>query len=34
MNRLQYVQYECLKTELMEEYDKRVHFLNKRIENK
>ena len=34
MNRLQFVQYECLKTELKEEYDKRVHFLHKRIENR
>lgn len=32
MNRLQFVQYECLKTELKEEYEKRVHFLHKRIE--
>ena len=34
MNRLQYVQYECIKTELKEEYDKRVNFLHKRIEKK
>ena len=34
MNRLQYVQYECIKTELKEEYEKRVNFLHKRIENK
>ena len=26
------MQYECLKTELKEEYDKRVNFLHKRIE--
>lgn len=32
MNRLQFVQYECLKTELKEEYEKRVNFLHKRIE--
>ena len=32
MNRLQFVQYECLKTELKEEYDKRVNILHKRIE--
>lgn len=34
MNRLQYVQYECIKTELKEEYQKRVNFLNKRIEKR
>lgn len=34
MNRLQYVQYECIKTELKEEYDKRVNFLHKRIEKR
>ena len=34
MNRLQYVQYECIKTELKEEYDKRINFLHKRIEKK
>lgn len=32
MNRLQFVQYECLKTELKEEYEKRVNILHKRIE--
>ena len=34
MNRLQYVQYECIKTELKEEYEKRVKFLNNRIEKR
>jgi hypothetical protein len=34
MNRLQYVQYECIKTELKEEYEKRVNFLHKRIEKR
>lgn len=34
MNRLQYVQYECIKTELKEEYEKRVNFLQKRIEKR
>lgn len=34
MNRLQYVQYECIKTELKEEYEKRVSFLHKRIEKR
>ena len=34
MNRLQYVQYECIKTELKEEYDKRINFLHKRIEKR
>ena len=34
MNRLQYVQYECIKTELKEEYEQRVNFLNKRIEKR
>ena len=34
MNRLQYVQYECIKTDLKEEYDKRINFLHKRIERR
>jgi len=34
MNRLQYVQYECIKTELKEEYEKRVNFLHRRIEKR
>jgi hypothetical protein len=34
MNRLQYVQYECIKTELKEEYEKRVNFLQRRIEKR
>ena len=29
--KLQYVQYECVKSELKEEYDKRVGFLHKRL---
>lgn len=32
MNRNQQVQYECIKTDLIEEYDKKVSMLNKRIE--
>jgi CRISPR/Cas system CSM-associated protein Csm2 small subunit len=28
------VQYECIKTELKEEYEKRVSFLHKRIEKR
>ena len=31
---LQFVQYECVKSELKEEYDKRVNFLNKRLNKK
>ena len=34
MNRLQYVQYECIKTELKEEYEKRINYLHKRIEKR
>lgn len=34
MDRLQYVQYECIKTELKEEYEKRINFLHKRIEKR
>ena len=34
MNKLQYVQYECIKTELKEEYDKRINFLHRRIERR
>lgn len=29
--KMQYVQYECIKNELKEEYDKKVGFLNKRL---
>ena len=32
--KLQYVQYECVKSELKEEYDKRVGFLHKRLNKK
>jgi len=34
MNKIQYVQYECIKTELKEEYEKRVNCLHKKIEKK
>ena len=34
MNRLQYVQYECMKTEMKDEYDKRVKLLHNRIEKR
>ena len=32
--KLQFVQYECIKSELKEEYDKRVGFLHKRLNKK
>jgi len=32
--KLQYVHYECIKSELKEEYDKRVGFLHKRLTKK
>ena len=32
--KLQNVQYECIKSELKEEYEKRVGFLNKRLTKK
>ena len=32
--KLQFVQYECVKSELKEEYDKRVGFLHKRLNKK
>ena len=32
MNKVQFVQYECIKSELREEYDKRINYLNKRIQ--
>ena len=34
MNNFQYIQYECLKTELKEEYEKRMNVLHKRMEQK
>lgn len=34
MNKVQFVQYECIKAELKEEYDKKVSFLQKRIERR
>jgi hypothetical protein len=32
MNKIQFVQYECIKSELRAEYDKRVNYLHKRIQ--
>lgn len=32
--KLQHVQYECIKSELKEEYEKRVGFLHKRLNKK
>ena len=32
--KLQFVQYECIKSELKEEYDKKVGFLNRRLNMK
>ena len=32
--KLQHVQYECIKSELKDEYDKRVNFLHKRLSKK
>lgn len=32
--KMQNVQYECIKSELKEEYEKRVGFLNKRLSKK
>ena len=32
MNRNQQVQYECIKTDLIEEYDKKISMLNRKIE--
>lgn len=33
MNKIQHVQYECIKTELKEEYDKKIKFLDKKLES-
>ena len=32
--KLQFVQYECIKSELKEEYDKKMGFLHKRLNKK
>ena len=32
--RMQFVQYECIKSELKDEYDKKVSFLHKRLSKK
>ena len=34
LNKMQFVQYECLKTELKEEYDKKINFIHKRMETR
>ena len=32
MNKIQHVQYECIKSELKEEYEKKIKFLDKKLE--
>ena len=32
MNKIQHVQYECIKTELKDEYEKKIKFLDKKLE--